>query len=120
MANDLPTGLTEPAQGRIDRWGTGLAIRPEGRDHALVRRFSLLVTQGPDAGEKYVSTGERMLIGTHPACDVVLHDPSVSRFQCEILASGKTVVVRDLDSSNGSLVDDVEVLQAALRGGAVL
>jgi len=122
---DPPTRLTEPAvdadRSRSGaRWGTTLSTRGEERDHALVRRFTLLVTAGADAGQKIVSAGDRMVVGTHNACDVVLHDATVSRFHCEIAVAGKSIVVRDLESSNGTLVDGIAILHAYLRGGAVL
>ena len=119
------TELTDPSatderSRRRDRGGTALATRPGERDHALVRRFTLLVTVGPDGGEKYVSTGERMVIGTHPSCDVVLHDATVSRFHCEIAVGSRSVFIRDLESASGTVVDNQPVLEGTLRGGAVL
>jgi transcriptional regulator with PAS, ATPase and Fis domain len=121
---DPPTRLTEPATDlprRIDRWGTTLAVQKgDDRDHALVRRFTLQVVAGADEGQRYVSTGERMVVGTHASCDVVLHDATVSRFHCDITLTGKAVVLRDLDSSNGTIVDGVSIQQAYLRGGSTL
>src|SRR5688572_32433333 len=120
----LETGEPDLSTRRIDRgerWGTTLATpRAEDKEHALVRRFTLLVTAGPDAGQRYVSSAERMVIGTHNSADMVLKDQTVSRFHCDITLAGKLVVLRDLDSSNGTIVDGVSVLQAHLRGGSVL
>src|SRR5262249_37474354 len=89
------TSLTEPAADvDLRRFGTTLAPqRGEDREHALVRRFTLFVTAGQDSGQRFISTGERMVVGTHNSCDVVLHDATVSRFHCEIAPTGKTVVL---------------------------
>src|SRR5215470_16710534 len=105
--NETTNRLTDPEleaelQRRGGRWGATLAGRGDERDHMLVRRGRLLV--GDDV---HLSTGERMLVGTHASCDVVLRDPSVSRFHCEIELGGRSVTVRDLGSANGTLVDGV-------------
>jgi two-component system response regulator GlrR len=106
---------------RGDRWGQGLAPgRDDDRAHALVRRFSLLVTAGPDAGKRFVSSSERAVAGTHRSAELVLTDPAAARFHCEIAVAGKLVALRDLDSGGGTLADGVSVLHAHLRGGSVL
>jgi two-component system, NtrC family, response regulator GlrR len=112
-------GLKRPE--RSERWGTTVATtKPEDKDHELIRRFTLIVTAGPDTGQRFVSSGERMVIGTHNSADMVLKDPTVSRFHCDITLTAKAVLIRDLDSSNGTLVDGVAIQQAFLRGGSVL
>jgi transcriptional regulator with AAA-type ATPase domain len=118
---DSPARLTEPAtEADLRRWSTLTSPRGEELDHTLVRRFSLLVTEGPDVGQRFVSTGERVVVGTHGACDVVLHDTTASSFHCEIAPRGKAVVLRDLESATGTIVDGVSVVEAYLKSGAVL
>jgi len=95
-------------------------VRAEGRPHALVRRFRLLVVAGPNTNLDMTSAGERAVIGTHEASDLVLTDRTVSRFHCEIVLSEGSATIRDLGSRNGTLVDGVSVLQAFLRSGATL
>jgi len=95
-------------------------VRSEGREHALVRRFRLLVVAGPDTGINCTSVGERAVVGTHESADLVLHDRTVSRFHCEITLADGRAVIRDLGSRNGTLVDGVSVVQAHLRSGTTL
>jgi hypothetical protein len=71
-------------------------------------------------GASYKPKGERTVIGSQEAVDLQLKDPAVSRFHCEITASDGAVMVKDLGSSNNTLVDGVRVLQAYLHDGAVL
>lgn len=122
--SDHQTKLTEstpPESEAQRRWGTTIATsKDDEQQHALVRRFTLLVTLGADSGQRFVSSGEKMVVGTHSSCDVVLHDTTVSRFHCDITLTGKAVILRDLDSSNGTLVDGVSIQQAYLRAGNVL
>src|SRR6266702_1592831 len=119
---DPPTHLTEPAlDAELRRRGTALSTqREDQRDEVLARRFTLIVIAGPDAGQRFISTGERMVVGTHGSCDVVLHDAAVSRFHCELAPSGKSVGLRDLESANGTVVDGVAIQQASVKSGSML
>src|SRR5215831_21048473 len=69
-------------------------VRSEGREHALVRRFRLLVVAGPNTNLDMTSAGERAVIGTHEASDLVLTDRTVSRVHCEIVLSEGSATIR--------------------------
>jgi len=89
-------------------------------EHALVQRFQLAVIGGPDEGRVFESAGERVTIGSDAAAQMTLGDRAVSRFHAEIEVIDGRAILRDLDSRNGVFVDNVPVLQAALRDGAVV
>jgi hypothetical protein len=89
-------------------------------DHALIQRFWLLVVAGPDTGATFTSSGERTVIGTYDAADLVLHDATVSRFHCEIAPSRGRPVLHDLGSLNGTGVNGVGVVAAHLHSGATI
>src|SRR5262245_22755122 len=90
---------------------------PEG---VLVERFTLAVTAGPDAGASLSSQGERVVVGTHGSCDLVVTDDTVSRFHCELVVRDGQVAIRDLDSRNGTTVDGVRVAQAYVKTGSIV
>ncbi len=79
----------------------------------------LMVLDGRDAGRTFVATTDSIVVGEHPSADVVLKDPAVSRFHCEITL-GPPASVRDLGSKNGTVVNGVRVVQAPLEEGAIL
>src|ERR1051326_6535041 len=85
-------------------------------EHALVREFRVEVLEGVDRGVRFRSTRERALIGTHASADLVLRDPAISRFHLELALDGGRVLLRDLDSRNGTAVDGVAVQAAYLSG----
>ncbi len=95
---------------------------PVGEDesHALVRQFRLRVDDGPDAGATHTASRQRTVVGTHRSADLVLHDPTLSRFHCEIAIREGHAEIRDLGSRNGTLVDGVCVHSAVLHEGACL
>ena len=85
-----------------------------------MRRFRLRVTSGPDAGRHVDSSGEHLVVGTHQSADFVLADKTMSRFHCDIAIEDGRAIVRDLGSSNGTVVDGVSVLAAHLKAHALL
>jgi two-component system response regulator GlrR len=113
-SDDLPdlTDSLEPVQPT--------AALATTREHALVRRFTVRVVSGPDAGLVASSRGERVVIGSHRSADLRLADRAVSRFHCELTMDEGRVLLRDLESRNGTRVDGVEVRVAPLRPGALL
>ena len=47
-------------------------------------------------------------------------EPSVSSHHCEVLLRGSEVVVRDLDSTNGTFISGEKVTERALKPGQIL
>jgi len=85
-----------------------------------IQRFRLLVRRGSQVGAELTSAAERTVIGTHPSCDLVLDDSTVSRFHCEIVSSHGRLEVRDLGSLNGTTLNGVSVLRAHVPRSGVL
>ncbi len=81
--------------------------------------FVLVTLKGNEPGPTFVPRTDCVVIGSHPSADLVLRDPSVSRFHCEI-TGGERPTVRDLGSRNGTAVNGVTVAQAPLTDGALL
>jgi ATP-binding cassette subfamily C protein len=52
---------------------------------------------------------EKVVMGRSPKCDVVVADPSVSRYHAEIVRTPDGFLLVDLDSANGVWVDDRRV-----------
>jgi pSer/pThr/pTyr-binding forkhead associated (FHA) protein len=68
---------------------------------------------GPD-----IPTGrEPIVVGRHPRCDVRLHAPRVSRWHCCLTEIDSVVFVRDLGSTNGTLINGCGVEAGHLRPG---
>jgi two-component system, NtrC family, response regulator GlrR len=87
---------------------------------ARVPRLRVRVASGPQAGRMFEAADDHVTIGTHRTCDLVLDDESVSRFHCEIEVDGGRARVRDLDSTNGTFVDGMQVIEAYLGGNSQL
>ncbi len=60
---------------------------------------------------------DELSIGRHPSCDIVLRSPSVSRHHARLRHRDGAWVLQDLDSRNGTWVNDVRVGRCQLRPG---
>lgn len=60
------------------------------------------------------------LIGRSSVCDVVLHDPAVSRRHAEVSVRGDRCSIRNLASLNGTQVNGRPVTTAVLHAGDVV
>ncbi len=85
--------------------------------------FCLRIIEGPDSGTELSLDGDRvvrLLIGTSPACNAQLTDPRVSRRHATVELVGRRLRIRDHDSTNGTFVDGVSIVDAYLRGGEIV
>jgi hypothetical protein len=68
-------------------------------------------SDGAREGEKIVLVKERTVVGRHPSCDLVLHDSAVSRQHAVVVREDGRLVVEDLRSRNGVLVNGRRVAE---------
>ncbi len=116
--------MTAPPPSILPEMLTKRRPLPEGLEDATGRlshhRLKLTVQEGPDAGAQCDILGARVSVGTAGSNDLRLTDDTVSRHHCEIVARGDCYAVRDLGSTNGTLVEGVSVFEAPLVPGARL
>jgi DNA-binding CsgD family transcriptional regulator len=84
------------ALGHADAWE---------HDEAEERRPLFLLRRGAN------------LMGRHPSCTILLRDLTVSRRHAEFVAAKETLVIRDLNSRNGTLVNRQAIREAELAPG---
>jgi two-component system, NtrC family, response regulator GlrR len=85
-----------------------------------IRRVHFVVLVGPDKDKRFAAQGTRATIGIQDSADVVLTDPSVSRFHCEVTLRDGAVAIRDLGSTNGTQVNGVRVVEGFLGDADIL
>lgn len=85
-------------------------------------RQAKLVYQTPDGREEEqpLTPGVEASIGRHPQCTVTVSQPSVSRKHARLDFDGQTCMVEDLQSSNGTYVNNQRITRSALRSGDAL
>ncbi len=85
-----------------------------------VRTLSVKVVDGVDLGLSLVDATDSVTVGIAEGNSLRLTDPSVSRFHVELSRRGDKVLVRDLGSTNGTLVQGLQLTEAAVPPGTVL
>ncbi|MDP1825357.1 MAG: sigma 54-interacting transcriptional regulator [Archangium sp.] len=89
--------------------GSGYRIAPS------VEGFALTWNE-----RRVVVVDGRAQLGSDPGNTVVVSEPTVSRFHCEVRIEAQRVLVRDLGSTNGTFIDGVRVREGYLKSGARL
>lgn len=84
------------------------------------KRCVLVVSSGPDRGKELLVTGNRFRVGKSPDNDLVIADETVSRYHLEIVREDGGYLVRDVGSTNGTIVDGARIREAYLRSGATI
>ena len=140
-ASELNEPLVVPAQGRVaapeapatkrrggpanDPYGTGAIMALHDAEAALVAQQTaqqeapqtcLLIDR--QSGRTYTAIAPKVIIGRERTSHgIVLRDPNVSRRHAELAYTGTAWRITDLNSTNGTLVNDVDVDQCFLRDG---
>ena len=70
-------------------------------------------------GEEFKITQSVTNIGRGIEADIQIDDTSVSRLHCAIVL-GSEVLVRDLGSTNGTVVDGTRITESILRDGSII
>lgn len=83
--------------------------------------FHLLVEAGPDQDRRFPIPPGGARLGRSSGNDIVLSDPSLSRFHCRLFFKPDgTLWISDLGSTNASLVNGKPIPDAPLNSGDVL
>ncbi len=80
-------------------------------------KLRLKIVKGAGEGKSFVFTKAPVRIGRAPDNDLVLNDDGISRLQCELVIEPAGVMLRDLESANGTKVNDVIATETELRTG---
>ena len=90
---------------------------------ATLRRIAVawdLIPATQPGGESYQVKGEEVMVGRDRACTIVISHPAVSRKHARLTLSGPLLKVQDLQSANGTFVNNLRVEEADLKPGDVI
>ena len=87
---------------------------PSGKEACLV------VIYGSELGKKYNLNSASLVIGRSSKCDIQIDQESISRNHSKIVNTGKSILIRDLGSTNGTYVNDEPVDEYVLRDGDLI
>jgi transcriptional regulator with GAF, ATPase, and Fis domain len=123
----MPRRPSEPSERLADEPPTVLtrdsAVQAVRALVDVVPRVTLEVRREPlaESGPRVVThEGAICRIGTHSTNDLVLRDPSVSRFHCKLTFGDKGWRLQDSESLNGTRLDGVRVRDADVTGESTI
>lgn len=99
---------------------TQLIELEETKNVVSLRKCQLVVIEGPDLNKKIELNRKSIKIGKKEDNDFALSDSAVSRYHSEVQMTGDAFVLNDLDSTNGTCINDIRVKQAYLSPGDVI
>src|SRR5438552_3794295 len=85
-----------------------------------VRALRVEVTEGPDAGRTVTANGETLRVGSADGNDLVLTDPTVSRYHVEMTLEEGRVRLVDPGSTNGTFLGAARIERAFVGPGTVV
>lgn len=80
----------------------------------------LVVLSEGYTGRTYELKVEKTTVGRLEDNAFHIPDPSMSSHHCEVILQGSEVVVRDLNSTNGSFINNERITESPLKPGQIL
>jgi diguanylate cyclase (GGDEF)-like protein len=112
------TGTSIPAEeGEATRITKLSSLEAELRSRRQQVAAYLVVLQGTNVGEMHKIEGPEVVIGRAQSTTVRLNDDGISRRHCRVLSIGGQVIIEDLGSANGTLVNGNLVQHCPLKEG---
>jgi DNA-binding NtrC family response regulator len=90
------------------------------RSQIRLQRCKLVVMTGANKGGEFEISGAENTVGSNAGCDLQVEDATVSNRHFAILRDEQSYLVRDLDSTNGTFLDNSRIKEAYIRPGALL
>jgi DNA-binding NtrC family response regulator len=92
----------------------------EDHAHATVDTLRVIVREGPASGTTCTAERETLSVGSAQGNDLVVDDPTVSRFHVELRHTAHGVAVRDTGSTNGVFVGAIRLTDGLVPFGTQL
>jgi len=120
MASDPPYRIrpsVSPDEGEATRITSLSSLESELRARRQQVAAYLVVLQGSNVGEAHKVEGPEVVVGRAMSATVRLNDDGISRRHCRVLSIGGQVIIEDLGSANGTLVNGEMVQHHVLKDG---
>jgi len=105
-----PTSITD----------TAVTYQKDGSPLIEEHRIEVMVTEGVDADRSAPLVAGGLTVGTSSQAGFRLKDPSVSRKHVELIPIDAGIRVRDLESTNGTVIGGNRITEAVVPLGTVL
>ena len=72
----------------------------------MEEKLTLIMIAGPDLGKRFQVLEQGAVIGRSRVCDICIADEELSRQHCRVFLALSSVRFEDLNSSNGTYLND--------------
>ena len=103
-----------------DAPATQTLTREGGKRVLSIEDYRLIVVEGPSKDGELDLSRDKLTVGSGKDNDLVIDDPAVSRKHCEFQKFGDRFLVRDLDSTNGTVLDGTAIREGFVKPGSVI
>lgn len=80
----------------------------------------LSVIEGNDRGRQFIGATPELKIGRQPENHICLRDPKVSRFHALIKVKESYLIIKDLHSTNGTIINNIKIRRRKLHTGDLI
>src|SRR5215471_8456435 len=106
--------MIDPAVDRV-RNKTVVTVISRVPERPPAKEACLVVIYGMELGKKYNLDAPTIIVGRSSRSDIQIDQESVSRNHAKIINTGKSILIRDLGSTNGTYVNDDVIDEHVLR-----
>ncbi len=99
---------------------TQLLGMSDQKDVVFQRKCQLIVLEGGSKGKKFDLNRPLTRIGKRETNDLVIEEKTISRDHLEIVQTENSYLLRDLESTNGTYINDIRVKEAYLSPGDII
>ncbi len=112
----------KPASASYADLATTKTIDPSGQsrpaqEEALLEKYKLVLVSRETPEVKFKIVKVNSLVGRNPACDIAISHPSISRQHCLMQITDRGLHVKDLDTTNGTTVNDIVLKEGYINAG---
>ena len=120
-ALDSSKTMLGPMDGMLEDESTKVREAIAGRKPGLPvnQEASLIIVDGDPKGKQIPLTKTRMILG-RKAADIILNDAEASRQHCMIMVYDDFAIVKDLNSANGTKINERVIKEGVLKSGDAL
>jgi DNA-binding NtrC family response regulator len=114
----MPTDSKDPAS--LTRPSSRHTMVVTDRSEIRLQRCKLVQMTGAAKGFEFELLSQQTRIGSATDCDLVVNDATVSQHHFGIDRDEQSYLVRDLESTNGTFLDNARVKEAYIRPGSII
>lgn len=115
----IKTMLYYPDANRKDDPTTAIQKATQGKQKSLSQshQISLHILEGDQINNHFFLSKTETVVGRDKRCDIVLRDPEASARHCGIVVFESVAVLKDLGSTNGTVLNGYLIKEDLLKDG---